>query len=70
MLGEILWEYLIPEDLSQYNNPGLDVESLPDGNVLFVLPRNGVYEIDRDGNTVWSYLEHKDYRVVSADILS
>ena len=59
MLGEILWEYLIPEDLSQYNNPGLDVESLPDGNVLFLLPRNGVYEIDRDGNTVWSYLDPK-----------
>jgi hypothetical protein len=59
MLGEILWEYLIPEDLSQYTNPGLDVESLPDGNVLFVLPRNGVYEVDRDGNTVWSYLDRK-----------
>jgi len=59
MLGEIIWEYLIPEDLSQYTNPGLDVESLPGGNVLFVLPKNGVYEVDRDGNTVWSYLDRK-----------
>jgi len=59
MLGEIIWEHLIPEDLSQYTNPGFDVESLPGGNVLFVLPKNGVYEVDRDGNTVWSYLDPK-----------
>ena len=54
MLGEIIWEYLIPEELSQYTNPGFDVEALPGGNVLFVLPTSGVYEVDRDGNTVWS----------------
>lgn len=59
MLGEIVWQYLVPEGLRAYTNPGFDVEPLPNGNVLFVLPRNGVYEIDRKGNTVWSYLDSK-----------
>ena len=27
--------------------------------MLFVLPTSGVYEVDRDGNTVWSHLDHK-----------
>jgi len=59
MLGEIIWQYVVPSNLSQFNNPGFDVEPLPNGNVLFVLPRNGVYEIDRNGKTVWSYLTSK-----------
>ena len=57
MLGEIVWEYVIPEDLRQFTNPGFDVESLPNNNVLFVLPLHGVYEIDRAGNIVWSHLD-------------
>jgi hypothetical protein len=59
MRGEIVWEYIIPSHLKQYNNPGFDVEWLPNNNILFVLPRHGVYEIDRNGNTVWSYLDEK-----------
>jgi len=59
MLGEIIWEYQIPQNLSQYTNPGLDVELLSNNNILFVLPTNGVYEIDRSGNIVWSYLTTK-----------
>ncbi|MBM2831233.1 MAG: hypothetical protein HW414_285 [Dehalococcoidia bacterium] len=59
MLGEIIWEYLVPQSLRQYTNPGFDTELLPDNNVLFVLPRNGVYEIDRKGNTIWSHLTGK-----------
>lgn len=59
MLGEIVWEYQVPQNLRQYINPGFDVEWLPNNNILFVLPRNGVYEIDRNGNTVWSYLNNK-----------
>lgn len=58
MVGVIVWEYLIPEDLKQYTNPGLDVEWLEeDDHVLFVLPLKGVYEIDRNGNIVW---QHED----------
>jgi len=59
MLGEIIWEYLVPQSLKQYNNPGADAELLPNNNVLFVLPLNGVYEIDRSGRVVWSYLTKK-----------
>lgn len=55
MLGEVVWEYLVPPELAEYSNPGFDVEVLPDDNVLFVLPRNGIYEIDRGGNVVWSH---------------
>lgn len=59
MLGEIVWEYLVPDNLKQFNNPGLDVEPLPNGNILFVLPRNGIYEIDRKGKIIWSFLDPK-----------
>ncbi len=59
MLGEIVWEYQIPQNLRQYTNPGFDAEWLPNNNILFVLPRNGVYEIERNGNIVWSYLDKK-----------
>jgi len=45
--------------LKRYTNPGFDVELLPNNNILFVLPRNGVYEIERNGNVVWSYLDNK-----------
>jgi len=44
-------------DLREYNNPGFDVEGLPNGNVLFVLPLKGVYEINRNGDVVWSYMD-------------
>jgi outer membrane protein assembly factor BamB len=56
MQGQIIWEYVLPQNLRQYTNPGFDVEWLPNNNVLFVLPLKGVYEINRDGDIVWSYL--------------
>jgi uncharacterized protein (UPF0248 family) len=59
MRGEIVWEYVVPPELSRYTNPGFDAELLPNNNVLFVLPRKGVYEIDRSGKIVWSYLTSK-----------
>ncbi len=58
-LGEVVWEYLIPGALKRYTNPGFDVELLPNNNVLYVLPGNGVYEIERSGRVVWSYLTTK-----------
>ncbi len=57
MLGEIVWEYVVPEELGRHTNTGLDVELLPDDNILFVLPHNGVYEINRNGDIVWSNLD-------------
>ncbi|MDD5182192.1 MAG: aryl-sulfate sulfotransferase [Candidatus Nanoarchaeia archaeon] len=59
MKGEIVWKYDIPKEVSQYTNPGFSVEVLPNDNVLFVLPRNGVYEVNRQGETVWSFKDAK-----------
>jgi hypothetical protein len=58
-LGEILWEYALPAELKMYTNPGWDVELLPNGNILTLLPKNGVYEINRDKQVVWKYLDTK-----------
>jgi len=59
MQGRIVWEYPLPEYLKTYTNPGFDVERLPNNNILFVLPLRGVYEINRSGDIVWSYLDSK-----------
>jgi len=59
MLGEIIWEYDLPQELKSYTNPGFDVERLSNGNILFVLPRKGIYEITEDKQIVWSYLTSK-----------
>jgi uncharacterized protein (UPF0248 family) len=59
MQGRIVWEYALPWNLRQYTNPGFDVEWLPNNNILFVLPLHGVYEINRDGDIIWSYLDKK-----------
>ena len=59
MQGQIVWKYDLPGHLKAYTNPGLDVERLPNNNILFVLPRKGVYEINRSGDVVWSYMDSK-----------
>jgi len=58
-LGEILWKYEIPSQYAQYTNPGFDIEPLANGNILYVLPRKGVFEINREGTNVWSYFDAK-----------
>lgn len=55
MLGEIIWEYPLPGELSRFTNPGFDVELLPSNNLLLMLPRYGILEVDRRGQVVWSY---------------
>jgi hypothetical protein len=57
MNGRIIWEYVLPYNLREYTNPGFDVEYLSNGNILFVLPLKGIYEINRRGDVVWSYLD-------------
>lgn len=59
MKGEVIWEYVLPQNMKSYTNPGFDSELLPNNNVLFVLPRKGVFEVDRNKNIVWSYLDSK-----------
>jgi len=59
MAGEIVWQYNIPDNLKRYTNPGFDVQLLPDDHIMYLLPGNGIYEIDRSGNVLWSYLDSK-----------
>lgn len=59
MAGKIVWEYVLPDELKRYTNPGFDVEKLSNDNVLFVAPLKGVFEIDRKGNIVWAYRNRK-----------
>ena len=56
MLGEIVWEYLMPKNLGGQVS---DVELLSNNNILFIVRSNGVYEIDRNSKIVWSYLTNK-----------
>jgi hypothetical protein len=59
MRGEVTWDYDLPADLRSYTNPGLDVEPLPNGNLLVLFPRKGVYEITRGKQIAWKYLDPK-----------
>jgi hypothetical protein len=59
MLGEIVWEYMVPENVRGYIYTGFDAELLPNNNILIMFPLYGVYEINRNGNLVWSYLDEK-----------
>lgn len=55
MNAEIVWEYIVPRELIKGQAVGFDAGFLENGNVLFVLSGSGVYEVDHDGNIVWSY---------------
>jgi len=59
MLGEITWQYVLPEDLKQYTNPGQDIERLPNGNTLMVMPGKGIIEVTDEGEIVWSHMDEK-----------
>ena len=59
MRGEITWEYRLPPDLRRYNNPGFEGEHLSNGNILILLPGHGVYELNRNGEIIWSYIDRK-----------
>ena len=59
--GNVVWQYQIPAELVRDSEPskGLDLEQLPNGNILFVMPFKGVYEVNRNKQIVWSYLTDK-----------
>ncbi|MDD5312040.1 MAG: aryl-sulfate sulfotransferase [Dehalococcoidia bacterium] len=59
LLGEVLWEYRVPYALRRFINPGFEAQRLPGDNILFILPRYGIFEVDRSGATLWSYLDGK-----------
>ena len=57
MLGEVIWEYVLPADFKRHTNPGQDVELVSNGNVLVILPGKGIIEINRRGAIVWSHMD-------------
>jgi hypothetical protein len=59
MQGNIVWEYILPDNLKQYTQPGFDAELLSNGHILIVLPRKGIREIDRSGNILWKHDDEK-----------
>ena len=59
MQGEVTWEYDLPADVKSYTNPGEDVELLANGNILALFPRKGVYEITKNKQVAWKYLDPK-----------
>lgn len=73
MQGNITWEYSVPDNLRQFTNPGFDVEVLTNNHILFVLPSNGVYEINSAGTVLWSHLDtqisHDADRLTSGNTL-
>ncbi len=57
MQGQIVWEFILPQTWVKPPIVGFDAELLSNGNILIVLSRTGLYEIDRNGNTVWQHLD-------------
>jgi outer membrane protein assembly factor BamB len=53
MLGEVIWEYTVPQ------NGFVEAEPLPNNHILYSVFNSGIYEIDRSGKTVWSYITAK-----------
>jgi len=54
MVGEIIWQYIIPEGMNTGIGPGFDAELLTNGNILIALSRHGLYEVTRAGSIIWS----------------
>ena len=51
--GRVTWEYPIPDEAKHPRvSGGPDVEWLPNGDILFVMPYKGVYQVKE---IVWSY---------------
>jgi hypothetical protein len=59
MTGEILWEYKIPDEYAGFAAGGIEAQSLDNGNILALFPTEGIFEITRGGDIVWSYLQAK-----------
>ena len=57
MLGEVIWQYVLPKEFQRHNSLGPDVEELSNSNILVVLPKQGVIEINRNGDVVWSHMD-------------
>jgi hypothetical protein len=63
MNGDVFWKYPVPQAMADASSPtgGFDVERLNNGNTLFLLPKNGIYEIESTNNDtiVWFHLDDR-----------
>jgi hypothetical protein len=58
MAGKIRWSYEIPSSIVRKGDAarGMDVEWIPKSdNILYVFPYSGIYEVNRNKKTVWSF---------------
>jgi hypothetical protein len=57
MNGKLTWEYKIPWSISTKDlGLGADIEWIPEtDSFLFVVPRTGIYEVNRKKEIVWKY---------------
>ena len=57
MEGQVVWRYPVAPKLyrgnTRRNNHVTDIELLPSGNVMFVVGKTAIYEIDRKGTGAW-----------------
>ncbi|MBN4073184.1 aryl-sulfate sulfotransferase [Crocinitomix catalasitica] len=53
MDGSVAWEYVVSG-----SNQLVDAEYLQNGNILFGVKGEGVYEVDRNKNIVWSFIDN------------
>lgn len=54
MRGEVVWEYSPPVRGAKKDSTVMDVNVLPNDNVLFILRYEGLFEVTRSGEVVWS----------------
>lgn len=63
MTGKLVWEYRVPAKLfkeeRRKNNIVMYVERLPNNNILFIIQKTGIYEVDRNGKVVWSHIDEE-----------
>ena len=57
MEGNTIWEFKVPQTWLNPPVVGFDAEFLGSGNILIVLSKKGIFEIDRSGTTVWQHLD-------------
>ena len=53
--GEVVWSYALTDEQNGERGMLMDVEPTAAGSVLFTVNGTGVFEIDRQGNQLWSY---------------
>jgi len=58
MNGNVIWEYYLTQEMiPQGAIVGFDAELLPNDHIILTISNTGLFEIDREGNILWSYLD-------------